>query len=80
MTPLVTAVASSSSPQNTSLPTTSITSLGNTSHLVNPNRGPPQNRHQAAVSQGARGKPNRTVTSQVVVQLLDMLDEVKEEL
>ena len=32
------------------------------------------------VSQGARFKANRPVTSQVLVQLLDMLDEVTEEL
>ena len=32
------------------------------------------------VSQGTRFKANRPVTSQVLLQLLDMLDEVTEEL
>ena len=50
--------------------------LLSTSLPVNPCRGPPQTRHQAAVSQSARFKINRPVTTQAVGQLLDVLDEV----
>ena len=78
VTSMVTTMASTSLQPNMSSPTQSATSSGNTSHPVNPNRGPPQTKHQAAVSQGARVKANRPVTSQAVVQLLDVLDEITE--
>ena len=80
VTPLVTAVTSTSLSQTTSQPTPSATSSGSTSLPTNPGRGPPQTRHQAAVSQDARFIVNRPVTSQAVVQLLDVLDEVTAEL
>ena len=78
--PVVTSVASTSLPPPVSLSTPTVTSLVSIPHLVNPNRGPPWARHQAAMSQGARFKANRPATSEVVVQLLDTLDEVTEEL
>ena len=78
--PMVTAVVSTSLPQTMSQPAPSATSSGSTSLLTNPGRCPPETRHQAAVSQDARFKANRPVTSQAVVQLLDMLDKVTEEL
>ena len=77
---MVTTVASTSSLPNMSLPTPSTTSSGNTSHPVNQSRGPLQSRHQAAVYPGVRAKVNRPATSQAVVQLLEVLDEVTEEL
>ena len=77
---MVTAVTSKSSPQpHPNLPPPA-TSSRSTSHPVNPDRGPHQTRHQAVVSQGARFKANRPVTSQAVVQLPYVLDEVTEEL
>ena len=79
VTPMVTTVTSTSLPPTTSQPTPPATSSGSTSLPNNPSRGPPQTRHQAAVSQGARFKVYRPVTSQAVVQLLDVLDEVTEE-
>ena len=63
-----------------SQPTPSTISLGSTSLQVIPGRGPPHTRGQAAVSQGARFKVKRYVTSQAAVKLLDVLDEVTEEL
>ena len=53
---------------------------GSTSLAVNAGIGPPQTIHQSAVSQGTWFKVNRPVTSQAVGQLLDVLDEVKEEI
>ena len=73
-------VTNISLPSTISLPTLSTTSSESTSHLVNSNRGPPQTICQAAVSQGARFKANRPVTSQAAVQLLDILDKFTEEL
>ena len=78
--PMVTNVTSTSLPPATSWPTSSATSSGSTSHPTYLGRGPLQSRHQAAVSQGARFKVNRPLTSQGVVQLLDVLDEDTEEM
>ena len=78
--PVMTVVTSTSLPQTMAQPTSSTISSGSTSLPVNPGRGPPQTRHQAVVSQAARFKVNRPITSQAVVQLLDELDKVTEEL
>ena len=75
ITPVVTNVASLSSPSTMSLPTPTVTSPGSAQHSINPNRGPTQTLHQAVTSQGARFKTHRLVTHQEVVQLLDMIDE-----
>ena len=75
----MTTVTSTSSPPTTSLPYPSATSSGSTAHQVNPSKGSPQTRCQVAVSQGARFKAYRPVTSQAVVLMLDVLDEVTEE-
>ena len=53
VTPVVTPVSSTSSPPTTSQPTPTAMHSGSTSLPTNPSRGPPQTRHQAAVSQGA---------------------------
>ena len=78
--PVMTTVARTSLNPTTSLPTPTVTGPGDDPHSVNPNRGPPQTWHQAVMSQGARFNGNKPVTSQVVVQLLDVIDEVTEEL
>ena len=80
VTPVATAVASTSLPPKTFLPTPSTTSSGNIPPKGNPNRVPPQTKSLAAETQGGRVKINRPVTSQVVVQLLNVLDEVTEEI
>ena len=80
VTPVVTTVTNTSSPPTMSLPTPSTTSSGSTSHPINPNRGSTQTGHQVAVSEGAMFKANIPVTSQALVQLLDVLDEVTQEL
>ena len=77
---VMTTVTSTSSPQNTSHPTPSTISSGSTSLPVHQGRDPPQTRHQAAVSQGARFKVNRPVTSQADIQLLNVQDDITEEL
>ena len=73
VTPVLTSVTSASLSQTMFWPTQPTISSASTSLPVNPGRGPP-------VSQGARFKVNRHVTSQAVVQLLDFLDEFTEEL
>ena len=78
--PVVTTMANTSSPLAMSLPTPTVTSPGSVLHSVNSKRGPPQMQCQAVMSQGARFKANRPVTSQAVEQLLDVIDEVMEEL
>ena len=78
--PVVTTVTTTSLSETMSWPTLSATSSGSTFLQTNPGRGLPQTRHCAAVSQGSTFKSNRPVTSQAVVQLLDVLDEVTEEL
>ena len=79
VTPVVTTVAHTSSPSTTSLPAPTTTSPGSALHSVNQNRGPPQIHYQAVTSQDARFKANRPMTSQMVVQLLDTIDEFMEE-
>ena len=80
VTPLVTTVTSTSLPPTTSLHILTATSPGSALHSVNPDRGPPQTWYIAVTSQSARHKANKPVTSQAVVQLLDVIDEVMEEL
>ena len=77
--PVVTAVTSISTAPMMSLTTPPMTSWGSTSHSVNLSRSPPWTKCQAAVSQGGRLRANRPFTSQAVVYLLDLLDEVTEE-
>ena len=80
LTPVMTTMTSTSLPLTTSQPTLSTFSSASTSLPVKPGRGPPQTRCQAVVSQGAKFKVNRSVTSQAVVQLPDVLDKVTGEL
>ena len=58
ITPVMNAIASTSSSPTTSVPTTTTTSPGSTLYLINPNRGPPKSRHQAVMPQGAKFKAN----------------------
>ena len=76
----MTVLTSTSLPQTMPHPTPHTICSGSTSLPVNPGRAPPQTRCQAAVSQGARFKVNRPVTSKAVVQLLDVIEEVTGEL
>ena len=65
--PVATALTSTSLPPTMSHTTPAATSSGSAYLPPNSGRGPPQARHQAAVSQGVRFKTNRPVTSQALV-------------